>query len=71
MSTRDLNIVPIRCERLLMRMLQFNPELECRPTRDLVVADALSRQPIIPTKNKASLDDDVTAYVDSVVQGWL
>ena len=69
MSTRDLNMVPIRCQRLLMRMLRFNPEPEYRPGRDLVVADALSRQPITPTTNKSPLDDDVTAYVDSVVQG--
>ena len=44
-NTRDLDKVPIRCQRLIIRMMRYNPEAQYVPGKQLVVADTLSRAP--------------------------
>ena len=38
MSLKDLDKVPVKCQRLLMRMMQFNPKVIYVPGKDLAVA---------------------------------
>ena len=67
----DLNAVPIRCQRSLMRMMRYNPKAQHVPGKELVVADALSRHPF-PTcdeEDKRTVKE-VEMYFSEVTRYW-
>lgn len=66
-NSRSLDNVPVRCQRLLMRLMRFNPVAEYAPGKTLVVADTLSRSPLSSTCTKMDTQSDVACYVASVV----
>ena len=66
-NTYDLDKVPPRCQRLLMRLLRFNAVAEHVPGKHLVVADTLSRSPLRDSGDDHT-DQEVQAYVESVVE---
>jgi len=39
MNSKDLDNVPIRCQRLLMRLMRFNPTGEYTPGKTLIIVD--------------------------------
>ena len=72
-NSKDLQDTPLRCQRLLMRMMRFNPTAVFAPGKDLVVADTLSRSPQDVThevNDVVQLEEDVAAYIDAVRQSW-
>ena len=41
-NVKDLDRTPLRCQRLLMRLVRYRAKAEYAPVKDLVVADTLS-----------------------------
>jgi transposase InsO family protein len=67
MNSKDLDTVPIRCQRLLMRLMRFNPTAEYAPGKTLVTADALSRSPVGDAQDGGDTNVDVECYVASII----
>ena len=71
LTTKNLADAPVRCQRMLMRMLRFNPTVSHVPGKQLVVADTLSRKPLrSPVMDSDELEQDVDLHVEAVIMGW-
>lgn len=64
-NKRDLDKTPLRCQRLLIRLMKYTPIAEYIPGKNLVVPDVLSRHPE-PKLDDTQLAEDVQAYVDAI-----
>ena len=70
-NTKDIDKTPVRCQRLLLRMMRFNPTVQFVPGKEQVVSDALLRKPLNTTiADDIELSSEVQAYVDAVESGW-
>ena len=67
-NRKDLDDTPLRCQRLLMRLMKYDILAEHVPGKDMFVPDALSRSPMIKetVSNTAS---DVELHVQLVETG--
>ena len=72
LSTKPLHQAPVRCQRLLLRMLRFNFNVQHVPGKELVVPDTLSRSPLAERgcDGSQALESDVAAHVDAVQASW-
>ena len=72
LSTKPLHQSPVRCQRLLLRMLRFNFVEQHVPGKDLIVPDALSHSPLAETDPDCSRDlvSEVAAHVNAVQMSW-
>ena len=62
---RDLDKTPLRCQRLLMPLMRFNPRAEHVPGKQMMVADTLSRSPC-KLEQEPDTAENVQAFVDVV-----
>ena len=70
---KDLQDTPVRCQRMLMRLMRFSVKAEYVPGKKLVIADALSRSPQTTAEQQeevTTLIEDVEAYLHSVDISW-
>jgi hypothetical protein len=70
MSKKNIDECPIRCQRLLIRLMRFNPNPVYVKGKDQVVSDALSRSPLSLTDDDGDLAIEVDAYVSSIQASW-
>ena len=61
-NNKDLDNTPLRCQRLLMRLMRYNAKAEYSPGKTLVVSDALSRSPM-NDQSVSSTEEDVNLHV--------
>ncbi|KAI2662005.1 Retrovirus-related Pol polyprotein from transposon opus [Labeo rohita] len=65
-NSKDLDNVPIRCQRLLLRLMRFSVTAEYAPGKTLVVADTLSRSPQSSTTDSTT-ESDISCYVNAIM----
>lgn len=65
-NTYDLDKTPLRCQRLLMHLMQFDVVAEHVRGKQLAVADTLSRHPL-DGDHKPDTEDQVRVYVNTAV----
>ena len=68
-NTKDLSESPLRCQRMLMRLMRFNVTAVYSPGSNMYVADTLSRAPLNWNGEDTS-DSDISAHVDSITSAW-
>ena len=61
-NNKDPDNTPLRCQRLLMRVMRYNVKAEYSPGKTLVVSDVLSRSPI-NEPSVSSTGEDVNLHV--------
>ena len=66
-KTKDIDNVPVRCQRLLIRLMRFNADVCHVPGKEIVIVDALYRSPVPHTAEDEEVTEVVTAYVDGVM----
>lgn len=64
-NQKDLDKIPLRCQRLLILLMRFNPQAEHVPGKQMVVADTLSRS-ALKLEEEPDTGEDVQAFVDLV-----
>ena len=71
-NKKDLSESPIRCQRMLLRLLRFSAKAVWTPGKHLVVADCLSRSPTTTTTDTEieELVNDIKEQVNSICAAW-
>ena len=52
-NTKNLSETPLRCQRMLMRLVCFHVKAKYVPGKDMLVADTLSRSPVSTTESNS------------------
>ncbi|KAK7093228.1 hypothetical protein V1264_007018 [Littorina saxatilis] len=68
-NNKDLSETPLRCQRMLMRLMRYKPIAEYTAGKNMVVADLLSRSPA-STEADTSRTEDISSHVSVVYASW-
>lgn len=66
-TTKNLDDLTPRLQRLRMRMMRYDFEIFYTPGKDLIAADALSRQPLQVKDSNDELEDEIMGHVNQIV----
>ena len=69
-NTKNLTQAPLRCQRMLMRMMQYNTEAVYVPGKQHIIPDYLSRHPLEATTDEisSSMQAELHHHCDSVIK---
>ena len=65
MNAKELDDTPVRCQRLLMRLMKYDIHAKHMPGKEMLVSDALSRSPI-DAETVSTTASDVELHVQMV-----
>ena len=68
-NSKDLSETPLRCQRMLMRLMRYKPVAEYVPGKNMTVADMLSRNPM-EAEDGTQLSEDVDLHVNAITSSW-
>ena len=66
---KSLDELPPRIQRMKMRLMRFSYNIVHIPGKELYTADTLSRAPLLETRNDDDLPDEISAFVNLVMDG--
>lgn len=70
-NTKDLSEIPIRCQRLMIRLNRFAPTALHVPGKEMYVPDTLSRCPIPAAEAEVQISETaVDDYVRQITSSW-
>ncbi len=70
-NSKDLDSVPMRCQRQLLCMMRYNPTAEYVPGKQLVIADTLSRHPLPEMmQDITELSSELEAHEEAIREAW-
>ena len=70
MTIKDLDLAPIRLQKILLRMMRINAEVHHVPGKQLVIADALSQSPVPHKAAENQEADEIEFHVSTVQSHW-
>ena len=70
-NSDNLNKAPLRCQRLLMRLMRYCPIAEFAPGKTLLIADTLSRAPVQnSTEKDQQYVEEILTQEEAVEKSW-
>jgi len=69
MNTKDLSDTPLRCQRMLMRLMRYHPVAVYQPGKSMWTSDTLSRSPLIYSETPKT-QVDIECHIDMVKSSW-
>ena len=71
LTRKSIDEVPLRCQRLILRLMRFNPEVRHVPRKEQYISNALSHNPLpLNPEIDSELGDAVQAHVDAITSTW-
>ncbi|XP_012938934.1 uncharacterized protein K02A2.6-like [Aplysia californica] len=68
-NSKELNDAPVRCQRMLMRMMRYSGKAVYTQGKNMTVADSLSRSPVVSTKPE-EFGEKIEAHVATIQMSW-